>query len=75
MIQQSYSCATYQYELMSAFWKDIHTLSYSMELTIHSSQDVETTQISFDKWTDKMRYIHITENCLALKTSEICHLQ
>lgn len=39
--------------------------------TIHSSQDVETTQISFDKWTDKMRYIHITENYLALNTSEI----
>ena len=70
MIQQSHSWAIYQYELTSAFWKDIHTLMFKGN-TIHSRQDVETTQISFDKWTDKMWYIHITENYLALNTSEI----
>lgn len=60
-----------------SIWIDVSILKrYSYTLmfngnTIHSSQDVETTQISFDKWTDKMRYIHITENYLALNTSEI----
>lgn len=36
---------------------------------IHNSKSVETTQMSMDRWTQKMWYIHTTEHYLALKVN------
>ena len=46
-----------------------HLFAYVHSSVIHSSQKMETTQMSIDRWTDK--HIHVVEYNSALKRNEI----